>query len=1252
MPSYSLFSAGDNIDGGWKHGRAFAAGTLTATAAARRRMVELELGAEFEASLEGEARRGFFGSLEAGARAEAGVGLRVGFPLDLFGEAGVVARARAQASANAWIRAQIGLEIDVFETMLKTRIGAPWDDFVRIFIEESEISAGAWGYVAASAEAVAEAAVVGTLVRTDTQDPGFTASFRYAAGWGYGGGYGFLANFGLRDPERLMARLATLLADKTEQALYAAAGQVSPEAKAAIQNSGPVLRFLLPVAYRSAFGYGAALTQHAAARVQESRKAIADATLAEARQLICTILVESATASFHDLLHIGHAAVLAQLPLEERRKAFEALEAARAAVGLLATTDLRSGANDRLALIENGVAALWTLANIALPDEGISQGREAACIIWSAAALGRLLHQAATQGGRHERPTPLQPPQDIAIHIASTLNRPAGVPLSSDDLVAYLIRALASLPATDHTHAAAPAFELLRDIFVPGGTVAELAATILGGDLGDDDEGLMRLVGQLIGALGPHIEGPLVNEVLPMVARTADPAVRTLIAQVVMPALLSLTRVVFPGIGKLAAATDDDVRVQREQLSITLLQLFAEITISASEILAEIGARDGAKNMRQLARTVETLPNAIASTALVAQIQAMLGPQRLIVPLSSDIPDVLRLAADVMDYWNERERQTWCNLARGAVRFALAEEGTLTNVWTTLDTNRDDHPVPGTLPEFADTFIGSLRRLLNFVLPRILKLISDHFMRLSATAIEALEETATALVRAAVESAAWIAAEVERLKELVKQIAAKLAQAAAELAAQIGQIAQRARALLTSSISGLQQAAWSTASALLESNPIFQALPDVAKTLVRDALATTFKTAFDSALYLASAPLKLLESVGQWTHDALTKQFQTGSFSLPMLRETLRQQILNAGANALQFPLKLSVGLGKIKIGPIETDLGTVSIDLGTIKVPSSDVLASIANVVLNDQTLNALLSTSTNTARKTYSTEKQLSTIEQALNGTIAKDEADAAVATLLTRQPLEAQVLEPKAFSNQQRSAVLRILVRGANLSFIDATAGVPPRVRILVNGVEHTYAAGSWKQSSAGIEFTAVLVPSLVGLAPRSVTPPARLVPVELPSNLVLAAKSDAQRRVVIHAVEKRTVSETPTLRAPRSPVMPNRPPIQPLEGRTVRGVALVPRALDFGRAPIPAEVALPTGTAAPDGSVRAFAVQNTARFTASPIEVTHGFRWTPQSTILEPDRETILGRRGVNDIRVVVADGDGRRDASGCTFVLRA
>src|SRR3712207_440995 len=84
--------------GEWAHGKALAYGSYRAVADIRRGL-NLSASVDLEARLSGEARKVAVAAFSVGGRLAAGLSLQAAFPIDLFREAGIVARFQAQLEA-------------------------------------------------------------------------------------------------------------------------------------------------------------------------------------------------------------------------------------------------------------------------------------------------------------------------------------------------------------------------------------------------------------------------------------------------------------------------------------------------------------------------------------------------------------------------------------------------------------------------------------------------------------------------------------------------------------------------------------------------------------------------------------------------------------------------------------------------------------------------------------------------------------------------------------------------------------------------------------------------------------------------------------------------------------------------------------------------------------------------------------------------------------------------------------------------
>jgi hypothetical protein len=192
-------------------GQALLTGTAQAAAEFRR---GINLGAGFDFRGEAQVRLGndLGAQIAAGVRLRGGIELAVFFPLDLFSEAGLIVRFRAQIEAAGFVRATLSLPFGEFRRLVG--LDLPHNllaDLIGIVLDEFAFEAGLWGRVAFSFQLVAEAAITGSLLPVGGNTPGFSFSFQYGMGWFYGTGYQFITNVTIPDPHRLIDRVATEL---------------------------------------------------------------------------------------------------------------------------------------------------------------------------------------------------------------------------------------------------------------------------------------------------------------------------------------------------------------------------------------------------------------------------------------------------------------------------------------------------------------------------------------------------------------------------------------------------------------------------------------------------------------------------------------------------------------------------------------------------------------------------------------------------------------------------------------------------------------------------------------------------------------------------------------------------------------------------------------------------------------------------------------------------------------------------------
>jgi hypothetical protein len=196
--------------------RAWVAGALRADD-------QLDLSAEFDAQFSarlGGAVAGGLASFDADASAAAHAGLRLtaGMPIDLFEAAGVMARLRLEASANAQARVTAAMSLVELHQLLLDGLPAELRPYARIVLEQLRVGATVWARGSFAAMAVAEVTAVAKLFPADGSRPGMSATFNYGFAWGYGGAWGVVVNAGF-DTRRLLRQLSGQAATDVTRAL-------------------------------------------------------------------------------------------------------------------------------------------------------------------------------------------------------------------------------------------------------------------------------------------------------------------------------------------------------------------------------------------------------------------------------------------------------------------------------------------------------------------------------------------------------------------------------------------------------------------------------------------------------------------------------------------------------------------------------------------------------------------------------------------------------------------------------------------------------------------------------------------------------------------------------------------------------------------------------------------------------------------------------------------------------------------------
>jgi len=310
--------------------------------------------------------------------------------------------------------------------------------------------------------------------------------------------------------------------------------------------------------------------------------------------------------------------------------------------------------------------------------------------------------------------------------------------------------------------------------------------------------------------------------------------------------------------------------------------------------------------------------------------------------------------------------------------------------------------------------------------------------------------------------------------------------------------------------------------------------------------------------------------------------------------------------------------------------------DLGRVTIPVGDTLSTVKDTVLEDNVYKQTVRSASLDAVDLRATRAQEQMTRQAAEGVLDQQHAKETAKDLAPGHPLSVKLTSPASDSINIGRAAVNVRIEGGNRTFVEPTLGVPRRVSLILNGVEHDYKAAHWTSDAAGLSYVARIIP---------VPPPASADPrpssrreqvletVELTRTTGVTATVSADGERVTFAAERGAASDRLARAQPR--------PLGVADAsRLLGGPVRLARALDdaerltgqpitetpipirgVGSATLSAEAHPPTEPR-PAPSRR-------------PIEV---LAEVPAAVDHSPDgRPIIPGRPGMNVLQVAVSDG---------------
>jgi len=232
-----------------------------------------------------------------------------------------------------------------------------------------------------------------------------------------------------------------------------------------------------------------------------------------------------------------------------------------------------------------------------------------------------------------------------------------------------------------------------------------------------------------------------------------------------------------------------------------------------------------------------------------------------VTPTPADVRDLLALCADIVQLWNDHEREPVIAAASELLRLGLDSDATRGTSLATI-VGSDSAPRPAELERLFGQIEEGIWRIGLLVVPRTLELVGAHFLHEIELVAKAIYDGARALVSAIEAGIAWLAQQLDLLEKKLEQLAAAAAQLVADIAGTVSGLADALLELEDQIVQTIRADGWALAAPLVSWAPGF----------VRVAVHDLYDAAFDSLTWLLEAPLQVLRQVAQWVHDALAQQ--------------------------------------------------------------------------------------------------------------------------------------------------------------------------------------------------------------------------------------------------------------------------------------------------------------------------------------------------------------------------------------------
>ncbi len=897
----NIFSFHDQTPfGAWGHGRAFATGAYRLSANFHRG-VDLDASVDVEAGVGGDAQLadGVRASLNGGGKADAGLSLRAAFPVDLFGEAGLVARFDAQAEAAVWVRAELDVDAGLFAADFAQSLPAPWGRLASVFMKHVEIGAGLWGKASVSAEILGDAVFAGSLLPVGDEDPGFTFALNCDAGLAFGAGLSGLANVTMSDPRKMLDELGSVMVDLIAAELdRSRRGLADP---VAADTAMSYVRFILPLAIRSAYAAGVATVASPGGQARDSAgSGLAHELVRQGQGMLLDAVFSLGLKELRQL--VGEQSLLQRIEaLSDREK--DALLSALAGLdggvwGVLYSTvyDQSQLFSSIIALIDN----LGTLLDTALFTLDESQAwTEHLALIWAAASLAQRVLSIRADGsdgpGTDPFPATVVAEQPSAGVVAACVAARVGCQVGSitmGDLILFLIQeAGLEERLAEVLSDLSPALALIADV-VREASSSGLVASLLRDLSAVNQDTTAALLRGVAGPIADAVTNHVIPDLLDLLPRGGG--AELLLFGAVRPALTGLLQITLASIPHLGDSTAN--RIYREQLSAVLLRVLGPLATQAASSALNFGLDDGAARMRELAGQID---GGDRSEIIDPIVQTWAKSPLALLLDTTDVSAMLRLMADALERWNNRWREQVVSQVRRIVTLGAQDGDQIATIWDRLKQQDDNGqfellPMADAVGTLTTQLMGSVWDLfVNVLVPGAVRILANHLLRIGAKIGEAIAAAVEEGIRAAEQAVQWLGGEAQQLEDKAVELAQTIDQTVADMAGALATLAAGLEADLDADIIAVRDRGWGVIQSVLEHDWLFEHLPDRGD--IEADVKKLYEAIFAGIRYLLDGPLATVSNVADWLHDDLVAQAASGVIDADALLRGTRRVIQGTG---------------------------------------------------------------------------------------------------------------------------------------------------------------------------------------------------------------------------------------------------------------------------------------------------------------------------------------------------------------------